>query len=317
MSSENKKTEQLIQIYKEDTAQENLNALLHQMKKTVFFTPAILPDTPEVRELKQSIKENPGEQIKMPKGIVPIPAILNNQKGEKFFPIYSGTEQIPKEPKFDILMNIPFLSCCKFSLEKSFETQGIVLNPFTDNLSFKRGLIEKILSEEGAQKKKQKPVKVTPEQYQIMMRKKTEMHDFPFRVYKEGAEFIQTLSDEKEKMVDEIYRNAYQNQELYPYDTDSFSVMALNISRDLLLVQIDLPKAKKIEGLCHRIYITLNSVNNRIHYFTIEQGKKKKEKYLGGVDASGKHMEYGEAPVESAEIQRILDMVRQENEQTS
>ena len=120
MSSENKKTEQLIQLYKEDTAKENLNALLHQMKKTVFLTPAMLPDTQEARELKQHIKENPGEQIKMPKGTVPIPAILNNQKGEKFFPIYSSTEQIPKEPRFDILMNIPFWSCCKLSLEEGF-----------------------------------------------------------------------------------------------------------------------------------------------------------------------------------------------------
>ena len=86
MSNENKKTEQLIQIYKEDTVPENLQALLHQMKKTVFLTPAILPDTPEVREFKQSIKDKQEGQMKMPKGVVPIPAILNNQKGEKFFP---------------------------------------------------------------------------------------------------------------------------------------------------------------------------------------------------------------------------------------
>ncbi len=317
MSSENKKTEQLIQIYKEDTVPENLQALLHQMKKTVFLTPAILPDTPEVREFKQSIKDNPKGQMKMPKGVVPIPAILNNQKGEKFFPIYSSVEQIPKEPKFDVIMNIPFWSCCQFSLNEGFGTQGMVINPFTDNLSFKKELIEKLLREKDGQPTGQKQVKVTPEQFQIMMRQKAEMHDFPLKVYKEGAEFIQKLSDEREKIVDEIYRNAYQNPQLYPYDEESFSVMALNISQDLLLVQIDLPKVKKVAGLCHRIYITLNSADNRIHYFTIEQGKKKKERNLGGIDADGKHIEYGEAPVESAELQHILNMVKQENEQTS
>ena len=316
MNNENKKTEQLIQIYKEDTAQENLKALLHQMKKTVFLTPAMLPDTPEVRELKKKIKENPGEQVQIPKSIVPIPAILNNQKGEKFFPIYSSTEQIPKEPKFDLLMNIPFWSCCKLSLEKSLETQGMVLNAFTANLSFKNEMLQALLKEENKKSSDQKAIKLTPEQFQIMMRKKAELHDFPFRVYQEGAEFIQTLSDEKEKIVDEVYRNAYQNQELYPYEEDSFSVMALNIRQDLLLVQVDLPKVKKVEGLCHRIYITLNSTDNEIHYFTIEQGKKKKERKLGGVDASGKHMEYGEAPVESAELQHILDLLRRESEGT-
>ena len=48
-----------------------------------------------------------------------------------------------------------------------------------------------------------------------------------------------------------------------------------------------------------------------MQYFTIERGKKKKERYLGGVDAEGKHIAYGEAPVESAEIQRILDLTEQ------
>lgn len=316
MNSENKKTEQLIQIYKEDMAQENLKALLHQMKKTVFLTPAMLPDTPEVRELKKSIKENPGEQITMPKNVVPIPAILNNQKGEKFFPIYSSAEQIPKEPKFDLLMNIPFWSCCNLSLEKGLETKGMVLNAFTDNLSFKNEMILSLLQKEERKAADQKTVKLTPEQYQIMMRKKAELHDLPFKVYKEGAAFIHALSDEKEKVVDEVYRNAYQNQELYPYEEDSFSVMALNIRQNLLLVRLDLPKVKKIEGLCHRIYITLNSEDNQIHYFTIEQGKKKKERTLCGVDASGKHAVYGEAPVESAEIQHILNMVSDKPEWT-
>ena len=53
MNHETKKTEQLIPIYKEDTAKENLQALVHQMKKTVFIVPAMLPDTPEIQEIKQ------------------------------------------------------------------------------------------------------------------------------------------------------------------------------------------------------------------------------------------------------------------------
>ena len=37
MNNETKKTETLIQIYKEDPVRDNLRALVHQMRKTVFL----------------------------------------------------------------------------------------------------------------------------------------------------------------------------------------------------------------------------------------------------------------------------------------
>lgn len=311
MNNETKKTEQLIQIYKEDAARENLQALIHQMKKTVFFIPAMLPDTPEVREAKQKVKENPGRQIQLPKGTAPMPAILNNNRGEKFFPVYSSQEQIPKEPKFDLLMNMPFQACCAMALDERLGTQGLSLNPFTDNLIFRTELLQAIQKGGELPPVKQER-KLTPKQYQIMMRQKAEFHDFPMRAFQEREEFVRRLSDERESVVDEVYRNAYQKAELYPYQESSFSVMALNISEELLLVQVDLPETAEAAQICHRIYVTLNPKNNEIHYFTIEKGRGKNERNLGGVNAEGRHLEYGEAPVEGAEIQKIMDLIRGE-----
>ncbi|GFI26702.1 hypothetical protein IMSAGC012_01825 [Lachnospiraceae bacterium] len=309
MNNETTKTEQLIQIYKEDSVKENLKALMHQMKKTSFFVPAIFPDTPEVLELKQQMKERPGQQIKLPKGVSPIPAVLNNQKGDKFLPVYSSPEQIPQEPRFDLLMNMPFHACCSLAMDARLQTQGMVLNPFTDNLSFKKELLEAVLAE-GAAPAAAKQVKLTSQQYQVMMRQKAEFHDFPLRAFREGSDFIYRLSDEGGTVVDEVYRQAYEKKELYPYQESDFDVMALNIRENLLLVRVDLPKPEEKTQLCRRIYITLQD-EQKVQYFTIERGKKKKERYLGGVDAEGKHIAYGEAPVESAEIQRILDLTEQ------
>lgn len=314
MNNESKKTEQLIQIYKEDTAQENLKALIHQMKKTVFLIPAMLPDTPEINEIKQKVKENPGQQINLPKGAAPMPAILNNQKGEKFFPVYSSQEQIPKEPRFDLLMNLPFPACVKFALDERLETLGLSLNPFTDNLIFRRALLEEIQKEESAPKAPQQR-KVTPQQYQIMMRQKAEFHDLPRRLFQEKGAFVQRLCDEKEDIVDEIYRGAYEKSELYPFEKESFSVMPLNISEELLLVRLDLPPIKEAAQLCYRVYITQNPKDNAVHYFTIERGKGKDEQNLCGVGEDGKHREYGEAPVEGAEIQRIMDILENEKKE--
>ena len=59
MNKEAQKTEQLIQIYKEDPAKENLNALVHQVQKTIFLVPANLPDNIDKEALKQEVKDNP------------------------------------------------------------------------------------------------------------------------------------------------------------------------------------------------------------------------------------------------------------------
>lgn len=308
MNNETKKTEQLIQIYKEDPVADNLRALVHQMKKTVFLVPAMLPDTPEIREVKQKVKDNPGEKINLPKGTAPMPAILNNQKGEMFFPVYSSASQIPKEPKSDLLMHLPFAACCSLAMDGRLNTQGVAVNPFTDNLMFRKDALEKIQKGEdvaaGA-----KQIRVTPRQYQVKMRQKAEFHDLPVRVLKEGEEFVRRLCDEKEALVNEIYQQAYQQKDLYPYGESSFFVMALNISEELLLVQIDLPEIKDAAQLCHRVYVTLNPKTGATRYFTVEQGKGKDERNLGEVGPDGRHADHGQAPAEGAEIQCIMDIL--------
>ena len=47
MNKEAQKTEQLIQIYKEDPAKENLNALVHQVQKTIY--PCIQQPGPDTK----------------------------------------------------------------------------------------------------------------------------------------------------------------------------------------------------------------------------------------------------------------------------
>lgn len=316
MNNETKKTETLIQIYKEDPVRDNLRALVHQMKKTVFLSPAVLPNTPQAEEFKRLAKEKNGEQLTLPKEAAPIPSILKNKDGVTFFPIYTTAEQIPKEPPYDVLMNVPFQSCVGIVMKGSLQAQGIAVNPFTDNLIFRKELLDALRKEDEALQAGAKPVKLTPRQMKIAMRQKAEFNDFPYKVYKEGAEFVHKLCDEKETVINEIYQNAYQDQE-YPFSEEEFSVMSLNISDDLLLVRADLPEVKDSAQLCHRIYVTLNPQNEEIHFFTVERGRKKDQTNLCGIDKNGRHVEYGEAPVEGAEIQRIMDIIEQQKEQTS
>ena len=316
LNKETQKTETLIQIYKEDPVRDNLRALVHQMRKTVFLSPAILPDTPEAEEFRRLAKEKNGQQLTLPKEASPIPSILKNKDGVTFFPIYTTVAQIPKEPAFDVLMNVPFQSCVGIVMNGSMNAAGIAVNPFTDNLIFRKELLEALRREDEALQAGMKPVKLTPQQKKIAVRQKAEFNDFPSRIYKEGAAFVHQLSDERETLVNEIYQNAYQDQE-YPYSEADFSVMPLDINDELLLVRVDLPEVKDSAQLCHRVYVTLNPQNDEIHYFTIERGRKQGQSNLCGIANDGRHLEYGEAPVEGAEIQRIMDIIEQQKEQTS
>ena len=316
LNKETQKTETLIQIYKEDPVRDNLRALVHQMRKTMLLSPAILPNTPEAEEFRRLARENNGGQLKLPKEAAPIPSILKNKDGVTFFPVYTTAAQIPQEPKYDVIVNVPFQNCINIVMNGSMNAAGIAVNPFTDNLIFRKELLEALRREDEALRAGMKPVKLTPQQMKIAVRQRAEFNDFPARIYKEGAAFVHQLSDEREAVVNEIYQNAYQDQE-YPYSEEDFSVMPLDISDELLLVRVDLPEVKDSAQLCHRIYVTLNPKNEELHYFTIERGRKKDQSNLCGIGADGRHIEYGEAPVEGAEIQRIMDIIEQQKEQTS
>lgn len=309
MDNETKKTEQLIQIYKENRAEENFYALMQQMQKTVFFVPAILPDTPEMREIRQKMREHPGEKINLPEQIRPIPAVLSNQNGERYFPIYTAPGQVPKEPKPEILMQMPFLACCHMALDPRIGANGLVANPFTDSIRLEKELI---LAMQKGELGRTKEERLSPQQQMIRMRQKAEFHDFPLRAFREGKEFILRLSDEKEAVVNEIYRGAFSQIKPYPFHEEDFAVMALNISEDLLLARVDLPPVTETAQLCWRVYLTLGMQSDEIRYFTIEQGRGRDERLLGGMDAQGRHLEYGAAPPEGAELQKILSILRQE-----
>lgn len=318
MNQETQKTDQLIKIYKEDPSKDNLRALVHQVRRTVFLIPAMMPEGTDMEAFQKQAKEHNGTQFQLEDGIRPIPCMLRNKDGVSFVPIYTSQTHIPKEPKYDVLMNMPFRGCYGFALNPNSGAAGIAINPFTDNLMFSKDLLEAIQKEEDEiLKAKQKKVEVTPQQFQVMMRQKIEFHDFPYRLYQEGETFVDELCERKEELVNEIFRSAFQDGNLYPYQESDYAVMALNIREDLLLVRIDLPDIKMPAQLCYRIYVTMNPIDKKLHYYTIENGREKEQRNICFINSKGEHVEHGDAPVEGAEIQRVMDLIAEETEITS
>ena len=289
MEITNDKLEQSIKEYAEERTKEKLTEILNLLRPTKLLVPAMLkaPDQPA-------------------------PCFLKNNDGQQFLAVYTSKAQIPEEPKSQALMSMPFPACNAIVAKPELNLTGMVINPFTQNLVLKRELVEK-LHEADMKAPKMKQIKLTPEQFNVFARKQAEYGLLPKRLFAEGEEFVKALCDERETLVNQIFADSYKEAKLYPFTEEDYSVMALDIAEDLTLIRIDLPDKKMAPTLCYRIYITFNPTTKKAGYYTIEMTKEKDVHLLGEILADGKHTDHGNAPVEGAELQQIMDLARGED----
>ncbi len=299
----NEKLEELVAAYAKEKTKEALNTLLNHLRTCRVLVPAMLNDKKQ-----------------------PIPAFLKSKEDVIYLPIYSQKEQIPKEPKIPAIMNMPFLAVLQMANKPELEIKGIAVNPFTQNLILKEELIRRMdtVEKERAEAMKKagaaanadgtitpppgmKAIKMNAKQYAVFERKQFEMRFLPKKFFDEGKAFMDKLCEKKEECVDALFEESYQQKRMYPYLPEEFSVMALDISDELLIADVDLPNRDIDMASVLRVYFVWNKIKERGRYFTIEKGMK--GNVFCEITSDWKHVNYGAAPVEGAEIQRIMDLL--------
>lgn len=294
MEITNDKLEEAIREYATDRTKEKLSDVLNLLRPTKLLVPAML--------------KAPNQ---------PTPCFLKNNNGEQFLVVYTSKGQIPEEPKSQAILSMPFAACNSIVVKPELKLTGMVINPFSDNLVLKTELVEK-LHEADVKAGQMRQVKMTPEQFNVFVKKQVEFGVLPKRLHTEGEEFVKLLCDEKESLVNQIFADTYKEAKLYPYTEDDFSVMALDIAEDLTLIRIDMPEKGMAPTLCYRAYITFDPITQKAGYYTIEMTAEKGVHRLGEILPDGKRKDLGEAPVEGAELQKIMDLARfDENQITS
>lgn len=287
MDIRNDEIEKLMEEYAKENTADNLNKLVRQVHFSRMLVPANLNDKAQ-----------------------PIPCFIKNKDGELYMPIYTCKEQIPAEPKSPAILNMPYLSVNTMALKKELNVAGIVINPFSHNLIFKKQLIEKIDAIEKARKiaPKVQKIQMTPQQYAAFERRQYEMVFLPSKLFAEGMAFVDKLCERKEEYLDELFEESYQQKRLYPYLPEEFSVMVMGISDILTIIRVDFPTRDMAQGCCTRAYISWDKEKESARYFGIE-AVGPKQTILAEIDAQHKHISHGEAPVEGAELQMIIDLV--------
>lgn len=299
----NEKLEQLIAEYAKENTKENLLSLLNHLRNCRVLVPGIL------NEKKQ-----------------PAPAFLKNAEGLMFAPIYSQKEQIPKNPAVPVVLNMPFLAVLAMANDPKLEIKGITINPFTQNLLLKEELLKHMdsVEREHAETMKKtgiiqnadgtitpppgmKAVKMDEKQYAMFERKQFEMRFLPKKLFDEGQSFVDALCERRAEYVDELFEESYQQKRMYPYLTEEFSVMPLQISDELVMIQIELPNRDIAVTSMLRVYLAWNSNMQKGRYFSIEKGAE--DNMLCEITSEWAHVNYGTAPVEGAEMQKIMELL--------
>lgn len=289
----NEDVEAQIDLYLKEKTGENLNALIELMRTRRVLVPANLNDEKK-----------------------PVPCLINSPKNGMFLPIYTSKKEIPESPRSEAVINMPFLATNNMVFQQDEKVSGIVINPFTQNLIFKRALVEKIEEvekkrKEGAQPKK---MQLTQEQYLLFERKQFEFGFMPKRFFAQGKQMMDDLCEKKEEYMDQFFEECYQQKRMYPYLPEDFSVMVMDLSDSLLIVRVDLPVRDMGVPSCFRVYFAWNDETQEGRYFTIERTQDPGKHLLGEFKKDWKHVDYGEAPAEGAELQRVLDIIRQPGE---
>ncbi len=304
---DNSKLEAMISEYRKDNSRESLDRLVNYIVACRVLVPATIG-----------------------KDKTPIPILVKNEKGEAFMPVYTSKSKVPSEPKTEAVMNMPYLAINQIAA-KNNELVGIVLNPFGENLVLRLSLLRNIEALMQLKRDvnpenqgripedviKQGGIKLNEKEINLMERRKFESNYMPKRFFEEPQAFVEELLEKKEELIDQLYEESYQNKRLYPYLPEDFSVMAMNISDDLTVVRIEMP-AKDIYNACAIcIYVAWDKAKELAKYFTIEHFKVKEGNQMSEVTKDLRRVHRGSAPVEGAELQKVLDMLEDEGTLTS
>ncbi len=297
----NQELESLLDKFSKEKDKEVMHKIVPMISKARVLMQAQFPKEFSADKLK-GLK--PGQKLELGKDAKPLPAILKNNQGGRYFGVYTAKEQIPKENNFPMMLDMTFIDCCRMALRMGMD--GIVVNAFTQNITFKKPAVEAFVNDFSP---KGKQIKLTLAQFHEVTRRSIELKFLPKFLFEGGKEYFDEICEQKEDLLFNIYNDPYLKAKdiKCPYSKDEFSVMDLNLTEDLMIARLDLPTANIKPGLCIRIYITYVISRDEISYFTIEKEVTGENRKLGRVYSDGKHEIIDDAPEDGAEMQYIMD----------
>ncbi len=278
--------EQLLKDYKNSQTPEQSKELLEKMSGVRFIVPVTFPQDETLAAMQAELART-GQPVRLPKDAKPIPVLIQNPNKEHFLAVYTSLAQIPKEHHANGVIEMAFEGCMNYVKNAKNPVRGVVVNPFSDNFMIQ------------ARKQQQ----VTPAQFHVLARKNVEYVLLPHTIYTKDKDYFDSIDA---GIVEQYFKDQYQNKLPMPYDSGDFDVMQLGIDPQLDLIHISMPTKKAENGAALRIYVTWHKKANCPGYYMIVRGEKKDERRWLYIQPDGGVCDLGEAPVESTEMQQVM-----------
>lgn len=280
--------EGLLETYKGGITPEQSGGLLEKMREAMFIVPVNFPQDETLAEMQKELKRT-GQPVKLPGNAKPIPVLIQNPNKEQFLAVYTSLSQLPKDVRHNGVIELKFDACLNFVNQSKNPAAGVVVNPFSHNFILRP----------------RKEQQVTPAQFHPLARKNVEYVLLPHSIYTKGKAYFDSIDS---TVLFQLFKDQYQNKLPLPYAEEDFEVMQLGIDPKLDMVHMSMPSKKLEEGGCIRIYATWHKEADRAGYYMIVRGADKSERRFLYMDDTGKSVDLGEAPVESGEMQRVMDL---------
>lgn len=250
--NESKELLEALDAMKNEKNKENAERLTKLLEDTEVFVPAAMPENTDPEILKQMFSQEPDTPQPVPEGARPVPCILQNEAGQKFFPVFTSNAQIglgEGANKYPLTLNMPFKSCLDFIVRIN-GIDGAVINPYSHNI------IMNINKEEpaGAPGAKDEPeqIQVSEQEFHMLVRRQMESALLPGRIFTGGEEFIKDLCAREGECLVEFFKEPYA-QTGCPYDADDYDFMTLMISDTLQLTRIAMPRENLYPGIAETL----------------------------------------------------------------
>ena len=272
------------------------------MEHTVFLVPAILPPN-TAPEVIQQIIRNSGKDKFLPEGVNPRPCLLENGEGTKFLPLFTAMEQLDKggenAPKFPMTLNIPFQDCINM-LKQNPGVQGAVINPYTHNLVVPVNIQKKEVKKE-----------VTIDEYHVMMRQAFESNILPKHLFTEKGTCAERLNKEHGTYVKELFEEAYLGEIACPFMEDEFDFLSMQITDDLLVIQITMPAKYNNRNTASTIFCAWDSKKDKAWYYALVRPVNANPVLVEKFE-DGSLNQIGEVQEESGLLTSVIEMIQKE-----
>lgn len=300
--------EEILDQLTETKESELAHQLMKELQNSIVILPAVLPpdtDPALVKQMQEMTKD--GTEQPLPDEANPKPCVLEDQKGNKLFPVFTSLKQMNKDKsmeQFPVRLNIPFGQCVQL-MGRTKDVRSIVVNPFTHNFQVDFKVEDSEAADDGQLRNGQK---ITETQFHALVRQHVEANMMPKRLFEEKETFLEEVKDGGSSYLLSLFQPPYENQKGdCPYTEEDFDVLSLLVRDDLQIIQISLPGKHLYIGTCSKVFLVWNPEKQEAAYYAIVMSKDKRL-ILHQAFEDGTNREITEAPAEGSELQAVIDL---------